>query len=66
MANKIDNFKYTIEEAFRNCFYVVPDYQREYVWTDKEVHKLLDDINEQIGSSENHEYFIGMVLVSEA
>ena len=49
MANKIDNFKYTIEEAFRNCFYVVPDYQREYVWTDKEVYKLLDDINEQIG-----------------
>jgi uncharacterized protein with ParB-like and HNH nuclease domain len=26
----------------------VPDYQREYVWTDKEVQQLLDDINEQI------------------
>jgi len=63
---KIDNFKYTIEEAFRNCFYVVPDYQREYVWTDKEVQKLLDDINEQIDNGNSHEYFIGMVLVSEA
>ena len=23
-----------------------PDYQREYVWTDKEVHQLLEDIGE--------------------
>jgi uncharacterized protein with ParB-like and HNH nuclease domain len=28
---KIEDHKYTIEEAFRECFYVVPDYQREYV-----------------------------------
>ncbi|PYC10815.1 hypothetical protein [Pseudomonas mosselii] len=35
---RIENHKYSIEEAFRECFYIVPDYQREYVWTDKEVH----------------------------
>jgi hypothetical protein len=32
---RIENHKYSIEEAFRECFYIVPDYQREYVWTDK-------------------------------
>lgn len=61
---RIENHKYSIEEAFRECFYVVPDYQREYVWTDKEVQQLLDDIADQIDSSTDQEYFVGMVLVS--
>jgi hypothetical protein len=60
---KIENYKYTIEEAFRSCFYIVPDYQREYVWQDKEVQLLLDDIDEQVGSTTS-EYFIGTVLVA--
>jgi len=61
---RIENYKYSIEEAFRECFYIIPDYQREYVWTDKEVHQLLDDIGEQIDAGSTREYFIGTVLVS--
>jgi Protein of unknown function DUF262/Protein of unknown function (DUF1524) len=61
---RIENHKYTIEEAFRECFYIVPDYQREYVWTDKEVNQLMSDINEQIDGGTAGEYFIGMVLVA--
>ncbi len=61
---KIENHKYSVEEAFRECFYIVPDYQREYVWTDKEVQQLLDDIDEQIRWRRRREYFIGTVLVS--
>ncbi len=61
---RIENHKYSIDEAFRECFYIVPDYQREYVWTEKEVHQLLDDINEQIDAGSTREYFIGTVLVS--
>src|SRR5690348_13109086 len=61
---KIENYKYSIGDAFRDCFYVVPDYQREYVWTEKEVQQLLDDINEQIGVADSREYFVGTVLVS--
>lgn len=63
---KIENHQYSIEDAFRECFYIVPDYQREYVWTDKEVQQLLDDINEQIDVGNSREYFIGTVLVSPA
>lgn len=63
---KIENHKYSIEEAFRECFYIVPDYQREYVWTDKEVHQLLDDINDEINGQSTKEYFIGTILVSPA
>ena len=61
---RIENHKYSIEQAFRECFYIVPDYQREYVWTDKEINLLIDDINEQIETSNPREYFIGTVLVS--
>lgn len=61
---KIENHKFTIEEAFRDCFYIVPDYQREYIWSDKEVGKLLEDIDDEIGGSSTSEYFIGTILVS--
>lgn len=61
---RIENHKYSIEEAFRECFYIVPDYQREFVWTEKEVHQLLEDINEQLDGGSNTEYFVGTVLVS--
>jgi hypothetical protein len=61
---RIENHKYSIAEAFQECSYIVPDYQREYVWTDKEVHQLLEDINEQIDAGSTREYFIGTVLVS--
>lgn len=60
---KIEEHKYSIDEAFRECFYIVPDYQREYVWTDKEVYQLLDDINDEMDGS-SQEYFIGTILVS--
>ncbi|MBC6498033.1 MAG: DUF262 domain-containing protein [Alphaproteobacteria bacterium GM7ARS4] len=63
MEQTITNHKYTIAGAFNNCFYVVPDYQREYVWTEEHVIQLLEDINEQMDSS-SPEYFIGTVLVS--
>ncbi len=63
---RIENHMYSIQEAFRECFYIVPDYQREYVWTDKEVYQLIDDINEQIEAGSTREYFVGTVLVSPA
>ncbi|HEX5487090.1 MAG TPA: DUF262 domain-containing protein [Limnobacter sp.] len=61
---RIENHKYSIEEAFREYFYIVPDYQREYVWADKEVHQLLEDIGEQIDAGTTQKYFTGRVLVS--
>lgn len=61
---KIENHKYSIDEAFRECFYIVPDYQREYVWTDKEVCQLLEDINDEMNGSSTKEYFVGTILVS--
>lgn len=61
---KIENFQFKIQEAFGQNFYVVPDYQREYVWTEREVNQLLEDIDEQVDDRTDHLYFIGMVLVT--
>ena len=60
---RMENHKFTIAGAFKECFYVVPDYQREYVWTEKQVTQLLEDISEQM-DDDSVEYFIGTILVS--
>lgn len=47
-------------------FYVVPDYQREYVWETDQVEQLLDDVFRELGSgdvSTAPEYFIGSIVV---
>lgn len=46
-------------------FYLVPDYQREYAWTDEQVKFFLDDINEEFDGSKDSEsdYFMGTMVV---
>ncbi|ONS59884.1 DUF262 domain-containing protein [Burkholderia cenocepacia] len=47
-------------------FYVVPDYQREYVWETDQVEQLLGDIFGELGSRDAGsapEYFIGSIVV---
>ncbi|ABG50042.1 protein of unknown function DUF262 [Trichodesmium erythraeum IMS101] len=47
-------------------FYVIPDYQREYVWTQKEVNEFIQDIYEEFSEQTQNsypEYFIGSIIV---
>ncbi|WP_319327042.1 DUF262 domain-containing protein [Bradyrhizobium sp.] len=44
-------------------FYAVPDYQREYVWTDDQVDQLLRDIRTEQSDEINSDYFIGSIVV---
>ncbi len=49
-----------------NDFYIIPNFQREYVWEDSEVSRLLQDIYaEFMGGDQdpNSEYFIGSMVV---
>jgi hypothetical protein len=49
-----------------NDFYVVPNYQREYVWEEDQVEQLLEDIHTEFSSVGPHssaEYFIGSIVV---
>lgn len=53
----------TVEKCFSN-FFVVPDYQREYVWeAEKQVEQLLTDIEEAYSNDAQKEYFIGTTVV---
>ena len=45
----------------RNMGFVIPSYQRPYVWRDEDVIKLFDDIREAYVTKEE-QYFIGSVL----
>jgi len=62
--SKIKNQDYNISGIFKN-FYVVPDYQREYVWEEKHVMQLLEDILDGFNNERNSEYFIGSIVVCE-
>lgn len=51
-------------ESLQNKFYVVPDYQREYVWKkDIQVKQFIDDIFRAAESDDS--YFIGSMIIVE-
>lgn len=61
----IESNDLTLSDVF-NDFYVVPDYQREYVWKTEHVERLLEDIYYEFSAdkdSMNSEYFIGSIVV---
>ncbi len=63
---KIDSSDLTLAEIFKD-FYNVPDFQREYVWKETNVEKLLQDIYDEFYDENNKlsqggEYFIGSVV----
>ncbi|WP_298789904.1 DUF262 domain-containing protein [uncultured Campylobacter sp.] len=57
--SKTDDLKFSVEKIFESK-YLIPIYQRNYAWGEKEIVALLDDI-----SSNNNEYFIGSLVVRE-
>lgn len=45
-------------------FYVVPSFQREYVWKEEQVEQLLRDIHDEYSDDgQSSEYFIGSIVV---
>lgn len=63
---KIENQKLTVKEAFKNYYYIVPPYQRDYVWQTKNVEQLLGDIHEEFQKGDQSEYFIGSTVANRA
>lgn len=51
----------TIGTCFQN-HYVVPDYQREYVWTQEQVEQLLSDLMEAFLTDRKKDYFLGTIV----
>ena len=62
---KIHSHNINIKDVFQS-FFVVPDYQREYVWETEQVEQLLNDINTERSDYDPEkapEYFIGSIVV---
>lgn len=59
----IDFSKQTLELCFKQVNYVIPKYQREYVWEEENVKALLDDIIGACNQSFEKQYFVGTIVV---
>ena len=59
----IDFTKQTLELCFKQSSYIIPDYQREYVWEEENVKALLDDIIGACNHSFEKQYFVGTIVV---
>lgn len=62
-SSKYNFVDLTVENCFSK-YYIIPDYQREYVWeSDKQVIQLLTDVYEAYCADNKKEYFIGTTVV---
>jgi hypothetical protein len=59
----IESLDLTLAKVFGD-FYVVPSFQREYVWEDTQVEQLLQDVFDAFSDDgDTSEYFIGSIVV---
>ena len=64
---KIDADVFSIQDL-EKYYFVVPDYQREYVWeADKHIYQFLVDIDEEFEAHahEQQSYFLGSIIIVE-
>jgi len=64
---KIESKDLSIEDLYKD-FYTVPDFQREYVWKEEQIEKLLQDVQDEFYDEDGHvyqgpEYFLGSIVV---
>ena len=53
----------TIEQFFTGKNLVIPGYQRDYAWTDRNVDDLFDDVAEALESGGSH--YLGTFILSQ-
>ena len=56
---------HSINSAFKN-HYIVPDYQREYVWKDEQVEQLLADLLDAYNTDNQKAYFLGTIVTYDS
>lgn len=65
-SSRIDSTDLPLSDVFKD-FYIVPDFQREYIWEETHVEKLLQDVYDEFYGddgtlSKDGEYFIGSIV----
>lgn len=64
MSSVIKSGKWCIKEVFEK-WYLIPNYQRPYVWGKDQVIDLLDDISISCENNNLGEYFLGSLVLKE-
>lgn len=60
---KIDAEKKELHYLFRDFWFIVPEYQRPYVWNKDNVLELLEDLWTSFSLGKNDEYFVGSLVL---
>ncbi|MEI0702596.1 DUF262 domain-containing HNH endonuclease family protein [Brachyspira intermedia] len=64
MSNKVEAGKFNLNKIINEKMYFsIPNYQRNYVWKEEQIRKLLEDIENAIINNNNNEYYIGSLIV---
>lgn len=61
--NKIDAEKIDFNKLFDQFWYVIPEYQRSYVWDTDSINDLLDDLYFAFLNKPESEYFLGSLVL---
>lgn len=61
--DKIESKKKDIKSIFSNYWFIVPEYQRSYVWDTENVNDLLDDLYFAFSNKRYNEYFLGSLVL---
>jgi uncharacterized protein with ParB-like and HNH nuclease domain len=63
MDNGIKAEKIDLRKVFTDFWFLVPEYQRSYVWGEDSVNDLLDDLWYAYKHNEDKEYFLGSLVL---
>lgn len=65
-SGKIEAEKILLKNLFSNNFwFIIPSYQRPYVWQEDNVNELLDDLFYAFKNKEKNEYFLGSLVLKK-
>lgn len=53
-----------IQEIFSSYYLAIPDYQRDYSWTEAEISTLFDDIKNLMINNSSEEHFLGAIVTT--
>jgi len=59
MLNEIKSDKISVNKIFSEMCFIVPEYQRPYVWGSDQINNLLEDIAVAMQQTPDSEYFLG-------
>ncbi|MDW7777174.1 MAG: DUF262 domain-containing HNH endonuclease family protein [Methanosarcinales archaeon] len=63
MENEIKAEKINLRKVFTDFWFLVPEYQRSYVWEEDNINDLLDDLWYAYENNDEKEYFLGSLVL---